>query len=352
MSGKIDRGGGAGVCISTERQGMEKLSVVLGDYAHAQPLLRGDVAVDGYAVEPVEVKPVIGAYRRMIRDLEFDVCELAPTSYLMALQTDVPLTAIPVFLNRRFHHADVQCGAGSGIRVPADLEGKRIGVRAYTVTTGVWVRGILRNEYGVDIDTVTWVVDDDDHIEGRAPSNVERVTDGRSLGELLRAGEIDAAFTGNAGTGRAGAPRADWQASADPSTGGQSTGDEGPYPLFPEHEVLATDWYLRTGIYPLHSVIAIRSELVERDPELPTALYAAFAESKRRQAEADPEWSALPRLGTQAKQIGGDPIPYGLGANHASLRALVEFSREQGLLDQDFPAEPGSLFDNGDYPEA
>ncbi|MQY19663.1 substrate-binding domain-containing protein [Nocardia macrotermitis] len=328
---------------------MNKLSMVLGNYPHAAPLLRGDVELDGYAVEPVTVEPVIGAYRRMIRDLEFDVCELAPTSYLMALQAEVGLTAIPVFLNRRFHHSDVQCAAGSGIGVPKDLAGKRIGVRAYTVTTGVWVRGILSNEYGVDTDSITWVVDDDDHIEGRAPSNVERVTDGRSLGELLRAGDIDAALSGNAGTGRAGAPRSGWQA-AQPDA--QPEADAGPYPLFAEPEILATDWYLRTGIYPLHSVIAIRSELVRRDPELPTALYAAFAESKRRQVEADSQWSALPRLGRQAAQIGGDPIPYGLEANDASLRALVQFSREQGLLDPEFPADPARLFDDGDYPDA
>jgi 4,5-dihydroxyphthalate decarboxylase len=120
---------------------MTTLSMVLGDYAHAAPVLRGDVTIDGYEVAPIEVKPVIGAYRRMIRDLEFDVCELAPTSYLLALQAGVPLTAIPVFLNRRFHHADVQCSATSGVRFPAELTGKRIGVRAYTVTTAVWVRG-------------------------------------------------------------------------------------------------------------------------------------------------------------------------------------------------------------------
>ncbi|GAA3547265.1 ABC transporter substrate-binding protein [Amycolatopsis ultiminotia] len=326
---------------------MDKLTVVLGDYAHGRAVLGGEAAVAGYEISPVEVAPVIGAYRRMIRDLEFDVCELAPTSYLMALQAGVPLTAIPVFLNRRFHHADVQCGAASGIRFPADLSGKRVGVRAYTVTTGVWVRGILRDEYGLDPATVTWVVDDDDHIEGRAPANVERVTDGRSLGELLAAGEIDAALSGNAGTGRAGAPRAGWAAPA-----GQPTGENGPYPLFPEHEVLATDWYLRTGIYPLHSVIALRRELAERDPELPGKLYTAFAESKRRQVEADPKWTALPRLGKQAAQLGGDPIPYGLAANDVSIRALVKFSREQGLVDPDFPADPAHLFAPGDYPDA
>ncbi|WP_217169372.1 4,5-dihydroxyphthalate decarboxylase [Streptomyces sp. AC512_CC834] len=326
---------------------MNKLTVVLGDYPHVRGLLSGDVPVDGYEVEPVEVKPVIGAYRRMIRDLEFDVCELAPTTYLMALRSGIPLTGIPVFLNRRFHHADVQCGADSGIRFPADLAGRRIGVRAYTVTTGVWVRGILRGEYGLDTDSVTWVVDDEDHIEGHAPANIERVTDGSSLSELLRAKDIDAALSGNAGTGRAGAPRAGWAAPAD-----RPRGDEGPYPLFPDHEVLATDWYLRTGVYPLHSVIAVRKSLVDADASLPTRLYAAFAASKRRQVEGDPEWTALPRLGKQAEQLGSDPVPYGLDVNDASIRALVEFSRDQGLLDADFPGEPRKLFAEGDYPDA
>jgi 4,5-dihydroxyphthalate decarboxylase len=327
---------------------MDKLTVVLGNYPHAQPLLDGDVAVDGYLLEPIEVTPVIGAYRRMIRDLEFDVCELAPVSYLMARQEGIALTALPVFLNRRFHHGDVQCAADSGIRVPRDLEGRRVGVRAYSVSTGVWVRGVLREEYGVDIDKITWVVDDDDHIEGRAPANVERVTDGRSLGELLRAGEIDAALTGNAGTGRAGAPRAGWTAATEPEAGA----DASPYPLFPEAGTLAVDHYLRTGVYPLHSLIALRSELVERDPDLATTLYAAFADSKRRHLVARPDWSATPRLARQGQQIGGDPVPYGVGANKSSLEAMVRFAKDQGLLDTGFPADPSSLFAAGDYPDA
>ena len=328
---------------------MDRLTVALGEYPQTRALSAGEVGIDGYRVEPVEVRPIIGAYRRMIRDLEFDVCELAPVSYLMARQAGVPLTAVPVFLNRRFHHGDVECAAGSGIRVPRDLEGRRVGVRAYTVSTGVWVRGILAEEYGVDVEKITWVVDDEDHVEGRAPANVERVTDGRSLGALLRAGEIDAAFTGNAGTGRAGAPGAGWTAAAADKAGDESTL---PYPLFADGELLGTDWYLRTGIYPLHSVVALRADLVERDPDLPTALYRALVESKRRHLAADPGWAALPRFARQAREIGGDPVPYGIGANGPSLRALLRFSRDQGLIDPGFPTDPRALFAAGDHPDA
>src|SRR6266705_4737110 len=114
---------------------MTAISVARGAAPHARALLSGDVTVDGFEVEPADVTPIIGAYRRMIRDVEFDVCELAPVSYLMARENGIPLTAIPVFLNRRFHHGDIQCAANSGIAVPADLEGRRVGVRAYSLTT-------------------------------------------------------------------------------------------------------------------------------------------------------------------------------------------------------------------------
>lgn len=319
---------------------MEHLTIALGDYPHVAPLLEGQATIEGYSVKPVEVRPIIAAYRRMIRDLEFDVCELAPVSYLMAREAGAPLTAIPVFLNRRFHHGDIQCAPGSGLVVPKDLEGTRVGVRAYSVSTGVWGRGVLSEEYGVDLSTVTWVVDDDDHVEGHVPANVERVTDGRSLGSLLQAGELAAAFTGNAGTGRAGAPTAGWE-TATPAPETTET-----YPLFPDSDVIERDHYLRTGIYPLHSVIAVRAELVERDPELPTKLYNAFAESKRMYLDEDPNWSVQPRLGKQARKIGGDPIPYGLEGNRASIEALQRYSRNQRLL---AGTDNASVFADGSY---
>ncbi|MGH3998175.1 MAG: hypothetical protein ACRDTJ_12010, partial [Pseudonocardiaceae bacterium] len=308
---------------------------------HSDAVLDGRTAVDGYVVKPVEVRPIIAAYRRMIRDLEFDVCELAPVSYLMAREAGVPLTAIPVFLNRRFHHGDVQCSPSSGIAVPRDLEGRRVGVRAYSVSTGVWARGVLEDDYDVDLSQVTWVVDDDDHVEGRAPTNVVRVRDERSLSELLAANEIDAAFTGNAGTGRAGNPKDGWEATA----------EAGPvtYPLFASREVIERDHYLRTGIYPLHSVVVVRSELVETDPDLPARLYAAFAEAKRVAVAEDPDFTALPRLARQGAMVGGDPIPYGISSNAPSLAALQRFSKAQGLIDAELGED---LFAPGDYADS
>jgi 4,5-dihydroxyphthalate decarboxylase len=324
---------------------MRKLTIALGEYPHVNALLRGEVALDGYGLEPLEVRPIIGAYRRMIRDLEFDICELAPVTYVMALEAGIPITAIPVFLNRRFHHGDIQCAPGSSIHVPSDLSGRRMGVRAYSVSTGVWARGMLAEEYGVDHGSITWVVDDDDHVEGHLPPNLERVSDGRSLGELLRGSEIDAALSGNAGTGRAGAPRAGWTAVAEPELGADGIA-EAPYPLFPHADLIASDYYLRTGICPLHSLIVVKRSLVDADPELPTKLYDAFVQSKRRQLDADPGWTEMKPLHAQSRLVGGDPIPYGRDSNTPSLNALLRYSRDQGLLDG---SVNGALFAEGEY---
>ncbi|MFC6704883.1 PhnD/SsuA/transferrin family substrate-binding protein [Flexivirga alba] len=287
------------------------------------------------------VKPIISAYRRMIRDLEFDVAELAPVTYVMAREAGIPLIAIPVFINRKFHHSDIVCGPKSGIRAPKDLEGKEVGVRAFSVSTGVWGRGLLAEQYGVDIESITWVVDDDDHIQGKEPANQRRVTDDRSLESLLLADELGAAFSGNAGTGRAGAPREGWTETAP-----ADTEEAASYPLFPDAKVLERDWFLRTGVYPLHSVIVIRSELAERAPELPTELYAALVRSKQKYLAEDPTWAQQPRLARQAAQVGGDPVPYGAEPNQPSIDALVRYSAEQGLISN----RPTALFAPGDYP--
>jgi len=326
-----------------------RLSVAVANRPHVRALLAGETGPAGYELAPVRVDPIISAYRQMVRDLAFDVCELAPVTCLMALRAGVPIRPIPVFLDRRFHHGDLRCAAASGIATPADLEGQRVGVRAYSVSTGVWGRGMLAEDFAVDLDRVTWVVDDDDHLPVPPMSNVERVNDGRSLGELLRAGRIDAAFGGNAGTGRAGAPRPGWaQTHTEPPAGIGAAGSGSPYPLFEHPDALARGSYRRTGIYPLHAVVVVRADLVARDPGLPSALYAAFAESKRRHLARDPSWETVPHLRRQRELVDGDPLPYGPLPNAPTLDALVRFSRSQGLV----AGDPGELFPAGDYPAA
>ena len=141
------------------------LNTAIATYPHTKGLKDGTVTAPGLQFEHLEISPIIVAFRRMCRGLEFDVCEMAITTYLTARAYHKPFTALPVFVLRQFHHAPIVYNVKSGVTSPKDLEGKKVGVRAYTVTTGVWARGILATEYGVDLSKVTWVLNDEEHVE-------------------------------------------------------------------------------------------------------------------------------------------------------------------------------------------
>src|SRR4051794_12713973 len=153
-----------------------------------QALKDHTVVPQGFRFAFEEVPVLVRAFRRMVRDLEFDVCEMALTTYLVAKAHGVPFTAVPAFLVRGFHHAAIHRAEDSDIRHPKDLEGRRVGVsRGYTVTTGVWARAILQEEYGVDLDEVTWVLSGDEHVaQYRPPANVVPMEPGRTLEDMLR----------------------------------------------------------------------------------------------------------------------------------------------------------------------
>src|SRR6202166_1536653 len=180
-----------------------RLDIAIATYGHTAALKNRSVPIAGVRANFIEVVPIVGAFRRMVRDVEFDVCEMAPTTYLIARARGAPYIALPIFVMRRFHHAGFVVRPDSGITRPKDLEGKRVGVRAYSVTTGVWTRGIFVNEYGLDSSKVTWVVDDEEHVTTlKLPANVVHAPEGKSLQSMMKAGEIQAGFTGPAGGGR------------------------------------------------------------------------------------------------------------------------------------------------------
>src|SRR6202140_5691110 len=191
-----------------------QLKIAIGGYGHTRALKSGDVRIEGVDPAFVEVVPIIGAFRRMVRDVEFDICEMAPATYMIARALGAPYIAMPVFLMRRFHHGGFVVRPEAGIKVPKDLEGKKVGVRAYSVTTGVWTRGIFANEYGLDSSKVTWVVDDEEHVTTlKLPPNVVHTPAGRSLASMRASGELQAGFSGPAGIGRAGPPTSGWEKS-------------------------------------------------------------------------------------------------------------------------------------------
>lgn len=312
------------------------LSIALRTHGHTAALKDGRVTMDGVVFDFIEVEPQIAAFRRMVRDVEFDVCELAPTTYFIARAYGAPYKALPIFFERRFHHAGLVVRPDSGIQGPKDLEGKKVGVRAYSVTTGVWTRGILVNEFGVDSSRVTWVVDDEEHVQQLVlPPNVVHAPEGKSLAGMMASGEIQAGFLANAGIGREGPPSAGW-----------STGPSAPQDyreLFPNADELGAEWYRRTGIYPMHSTLVIKESILAAHPEVASKIYGAFVAAKQiyldrlRSGEANGKTDK--RLRDQMEVVGPDPLPYGVAVNRPAIDALRLYAVQQGLMRHDLPVE-------------
>jgi 4,5-dihydroxyphthalate decarboxylase len=308
-----------------------QLKIAIGTYGHTRALKWGDVRIEGVDPAFVEVVPIIGAFRRMVRDVEFDICEMAPTTYMIARALGAPYIALPIFLMRRFHHGGFVVRPDAGIEVPKGLEGKKVGVRAYSVTTGVWTRGIFVNEYGLDSAKVTWVVDDEEHVTTlKLPPNVVHAPEGKSLQSMMKAGEIQAGFTGPAGVGRAGPPISGWDKA------GAAAAAADTYPeLIADVEKVEADWFRKSGIYPIHGLIVVKDEHIKRYPWLARSLMNAFVEAKKpyleelKRGQGD---SPEDKRYRKFLSLMSDPLPYGIAANRASIEALVTYSLQQELI--------------------
>jgi 4,5-dihydroxyphthalate decarboxylase len=310
-------------------------TIAVNPYPHVAALKDGSIAPAGAKLDFIEVNPMIAAYRKMVRNLEYDICEIAVTTYVVAKAFNKGFTALPIPLNHLFHFGDIQVGLDTGINVPADLIGKRVGVRAYTVTTGVWVRGILQSEYGVDASKITWITDDEEHVQEYVAST------GESLVDLFQEGKIDAAFSGRAGLGRSGAPREGWEAGNAATPAVLSTRDFRA--LFPNAGELDAAWFKRTGIYPIHGVLCVRDSVLKANPDLPRALFEAFSRAKDEylaklakdgpQDAEDKKWVAMQKI------VGPDPLPYGLEANRKTIDALIDYALTQKLLTRRYSPE-------------
>jgi 4,5-dihydroxyphthalate decarboxylase len=313
-----------------------RLTIAVADYPHTAAVRNGSIPIEGVDAEIITVAPQIAAFRRMVRKVEFDVCELAPTTYIVARAYGAPFSALPIFVLRRFHHAGLLVREDSGIKTPKDLEGRKVGVRAYSVTTGVWTRAVLIDEYGLDSSKVTWVVDDEEHVtQLKLPSNVIHTTPGRSLADMMADGELSAGFHGNAGVGRSGSPTDGWKTV------------EAHYPdLFPNAEELEADWYKRTGIYPMHGTIVVKDSILKEHPWVAQSLYNAFAQAKEdwlKRLDAGQATAASDKKYAKLRSVvGHDPLPYGMEANVETIQALIDTAYKQELTPRRM--EIGELF--------
>ncbi len=267
-------------------------------------LLDGSVPVAGAELDVVAVPRYVEIFRRMARDQEFDVCEFSVMSYLTARDHGLPFSALPIFPRHRFQHGDFRVNRHAGIHAPADLAGRRVGTRSWTVTPGVWDRGILSDDFGIAPAQLTWVLGEEEHVaacDRELPTHVQ-APDGRSLFDRLCAGELDAGIAGVAPDG-----------AVDPDV----------VPLFGDPAAMDRDQFARTGVLPVFTLIAVHERVLAGRPDLPQSLYDAFGVARRRGVDSD---RSVLAVGPD------DPSPVGLDANGPAVRMLVRLAVEQQIL--------------------
>jgi 4,5-dihydroxyphthalate decarboxylase len=282
--------------------GTIRLRTAVANYPHVRALKDGSVASERVRFDFEEIAVITRAFRRMVRTLDFDLCEIALTTLAQAQAFGKPIKALPIVVMRGFHHAALVCPTGSAIASPADLRGKAIGVRAWSQTTGVWLRGIMRDEYGVDHRDITWVTAEDAHVlEAVDPPHVRRIAPGQDLRTMLLAGEIDAGIA---------------LAGIDPAL---------VRPVIADPMAAAAAWFARTGAYPVNHLLCVRTALVEAHPWLPEELMRLFVAARAAATEV----SAETRFSTI---VGPNVVPYGLQENRTGIELCLRYAAEQGLL--------------------
>lgn len=264
------------------------LRTALGKHDHVKPLKDGSIQSDRVRLELVEFDPLPKAFRHMVRGGDLDVSEMALTTHVLAHHYRKPLTALPIPLWRRLHHSNLVCVTDSRIAGPKDLEGRKVGVRAYSQTTGVWIRGILASQYGVDLSKISWITIEDAHVaEYQDPPGVVRHTGGKSLRDLLLSGGL-AAIMG--------------ERDVDPNN---------VRAVIADADAAGENWSKATGVFPVNHVVSVRSDLLQQYPWLGAELMRMFEAAR--------------------VESGARALPYGLEPNRGAMQMLLDFAAIQRL---------------------
>jgi NMT1/THI5 like len=310
-----------------------KLTVGVYRYEHTEPLFDGRIPILGVDAA-MQTAPLISDLFHRMAAGELDICEFGLTYFLRTFDLeDSPFLALPVFPNRNFRHSALFVNTDSGIEQPQDLAGKTVGEFAlWGHDPGVWMKGILAEEYGVTPDQMSWVIGGTDHpipafgwIPQPVPDGIDvrHAGDSQTLSAMLEAGEIDALL------------------SVDVPQGLIDGSAKKIRRLFPDYEVVERDFYRRTGIFPMMHAVAIRRELAGQ-PGLVESVYRAFSQakdivqdqyragaSKQHLAVITPWFSEL--FAENRALLGEDWWPYGLSANRKAVDTFLRYHYEQGL---------------------
>jgi 4,5-dihydroxyphthalate decarboxylase len=284
------------------------LHTMLGNYPNTKALKSGELSSDLVGFDFAEVKVANQLFKRVVRDAAFDCAELAIVTYLQALSYGKPYVLLPAVVVGRGQHHTIAYRADRGPLAPSDLAGKRVGVRAYTVTTGAWVRGILQHDYGVDLGKVRWITFEDPHLaEYRDPDIAERAPAGKELLQMLLDGELDAAVVGD------------------------KLPDARLTYLVPDPEAVAERWARTHGGVPINHMVVVRREIARSRPDVVAEVFRLLAASKRA--------AGSPLDGTPL-----DPLRFGLEACRPTLEIIIGYCAEQGLIPRRFTVD--ELFDD------
>ena len=301
----------------------KRLKTALVTRGHTRPLKDGTVTPRTFEFDFEDVPVIIKAFRRMVRSQDFDICEMAMTTYLCSRAFGKPFTAIPVFPMRAFHHGAIVYNTRFGMLSPKDLEGKKVGVnRGYTVTTGLWNRSILQHQYGVDLRKITWVLSGDEHVaEYQPPANVVPIEPGKTLEQMLEQGEIVAAI-------------------------GIQLDSPDVKPLIPNATDAAITALCERGLYPINHTVVVRNDVLDANPDLAADLFDTLGRAKkiyvrRLLTGTDETRSEDDQAATHQRvmDIIRDPLPYGIEPNRQMLEAILQYSVEQGILLKPFTVE-------------
>jgi len=282
-----------------------RLRTLLGDYPVTRAMRSGELRSPDVALDFAEVKVPNTAFKRVVRALEFDVAELAIVTFLLARANGKPLSLLPAVVTARFQHPLLVYNAERGHLSPADLPGRRIGLRSYSVTTATWVRGILADDYGIPPERIEWVAFEEPHVaEYRDPPNVQRAPVGAELIAMLSEGKLDAAIVG--------------ERPSDPRLKA----------VIPDPDASAEAWYRRTGALQVNHMLVIKSALADAHHRAAEEIVRLFSESKRS--------AGLPVPGTL------DTQPIGREANRRNLEVAIDCVYRQGMIPRRF--EPEELY--------
>jgi 4,5-dihydroxyphthalate decarboxylase len=285
-----------------------RLKALIGDHAVTMALKQGKVTSPIVALDIAPVSDAYHEFKRVVRGLEFDVAEMAIVTYLMAKAHAKPYVLMPVVLLARFQHPFIIYNSARGELKPTDLNGKRIGIRSYSVTTPMWLRGVLMNEHGLDIDTVTWVTSEEAHVaEFRDPPNVQRAPEGSNLLSMLLEGQLDALVLANRGL-------------PDPRL----------RHLIPDPDQAAADWHARHRAIQVNHLAVVRSELTKSNPDAVREIFRMLKESKQLAPPLAPG------------EIDLNPI--GLGHIRRELEIAIDYIHQQRLIPRRYSVD--EIFDD------